>query len=231
MATTATRTATDWLADALLDLAPGQRVFATDIPWAVYTRLADLRDGRRPGVKITFDRGRIEIMSPSFRHEKPSLRLGFIVVALVEELGLEVVSTRTTTIRQEDAERGVEPDDCFYVAHYADMVGVEDIDLSTHPRPDLVIEVDATNSSVPKEPIYAPIGVPELWRHDDGDVAIRLLQADQTYRTSDRGLSFPRVTPDNLTRLLFETNHLEDIAAIRHYRAWAKTLVPPPAQP
>src|SRR5262249_12025537 len=57
MAATSTRTGTDWLADALLDLAPGQRVYATGIPWAVYTRLADLRDEKRPGVKITFDRG------------------------------------------------------------------------------------------------------------------------------------------------------------------------------
>jgi Uma2 family endonuclease len=231
MATTATRARTDWLADALLDLAPGQRVYATGIPWAVYLRLSDFRDAQRPRVKITFDQGRIEIVSPSSRHEKPSVRLGHIVLALVEELGLEAVCTRSTTLRQDDAERGLEPDDCYYIAHCAEVVRVQDIDLAVHPRPDLVIEVDETNSSVPKEPIYAPMGVPELWRYDDGEVVIRHLQPDRTYRTADRSLSFPRVTSADLTRLLNDTNDLGDMAAIRHYRAWARTIVPPPANP
>jgi Uma2 family endonuclease len=217
----------EWLSHALLGLGPGERVYATGIPWSVYTRLADLRDDRRPGVKITFDRGRLEIMSPSFRHEKPSMRLAQIVLALVEELGLEAVCARSTTFRQEQAERGLEPDDCFYIAHFAEMLGVRDIDLAVHPRPDLVIEVDETNSSVPKEPIYAPMGVPELWRHEDGEVIIRHLQSDQTYRTAERSLSFPLVTAPDLTHLLVNTNHLGDIAAIRHYRAWARTLLPP----
>lgn len=216
----------EWLSHALLGLGPGERVYATGIPWSVYTRLADFRDANRSGVKITFDRGRLEIMSPSFRHEKPNLRLGLIVVTLVEELGLRLVSARSTTFRREQAEQGLEPDDCFYIAHAAELVGVEDIDLSIHP-PDLVIEVDVTSSSVPKEPIYAPMGVPELWRHEDGEVNIRTLQPDQTYHTADRSRAFPQVTAAELARLLVQTNHLDDIAAIHHYRAWARTLVPP----
>lgn len=227
---TAVRPAGEWLAQALIELGPGERVYATGIPWAVYARLADLRDARRPGVKITFDRGRIELMSPSYRHEKPNLRLGLMVLALVEELGLEAVCARSTTFRREEAEQGLEPDDCFYIAHAAAVVGVEDIDLAVHPPPDLVIEVDVTSSSVPKEPIYAPMGVPELWRHEDG-VHIRLLQPDQTYGAADRSLTFPQVSAADLDRMLAETNHLADIAAIRHYRAWAKTVVPPPANP
>jgi Uma2 family endonuclease len=231
MATTATHPTTDWLAGALLDLAPGQRVYATGIPWAAYLRLSDFRDAQRPRVKITFDQGRIEIVSPSYRHEKPNLRLGLIVVVLAEELGLRLVSARSTTFRREQAEQGLEPDDCFYIAHAAAVVGVEDLDLAVHPPPDLVVEVDVTSSSVPKEPIYAPMGVPELWRHDDGEVTIRLLQPDQTYGTADWGRSFPQVTAADLARLLAETNHLDDIDAMRHYRAWARTLVPPPANP
>jgi hypothetical protein len=39
------------------------------------------------------------------------------------------------------------------------------------------------------------------------------------------------VTSADLTRLLNDTNDLGDMAAIRHYRAWARTIVPPPANP
>ena len=217
----------EWLSHALLGLGPGERVCATGIPWSVYTGLVDLRDARRPGVKITFDRGRMEIVSPSFRHEKPNLRLALIVITLVEELGLRLVSARSTTFRREQAEQGLKPDDCFYVSHAATMVDVEDIDLSIHPPPDLVIEVDVTSSSVPKEPIYGPMGVPELWRHEDGEVTIRILQPDRIYQSADHSLAFPQVTAEDLGRLLVQTNHPDDIAAIRNYRAWARTLVPP----
>ncbi|HJZ90736.1 MAG TPA: Uma2 family endonuclease [Gemmataceae bacterium] len=231
MATTPTRNATDWLADALLDLAPGQRVFATDIPWAVYTRLADLRDERRPGVKITFDRGRIEFVSPRFRHERLSFWLRMIVLTLAEEFNLELISAGATTFRPEEGEQGLEAHESFYVAHAQDVMGVDDIDLTVHPPPDLVIEVDLTSSSVPKELMYGPMGVPELWRHDDDEVAIRRLQPNGKYQTAPRSLAFPLVTAADLTRLLVEGRDEGEIAFVRRCRTWAKTLVTPPAQP
>jgi Uma2 family endonuclease len=231
MAATTTRTGTDWLADALLDLAPGQRVYATGIPWAAYTRLADLRDDRRPGVKITFDGGRIELMSPKFRHEQPSRLLSHVVIALAEAFGLLVVGARSTTFRQEQTEQGLEPDECFYIAHARDLVGVDDIDLSIHPPPDLAIEVDLSSSSVSKEAIYAPMGVPELWRHDDDEVTIRQLGADRTYHAVGHSLAFPSITAADLTQLLAAGRAEDEIAFVRRCRAWAKTLVPPAANP
>jgi len=230
MATT-TIPAGDWLAQALIELGPGERVYATGIPWAVYARLADLRDVRRPGVKITFDRGRIELMSPKFRHEQPSRLLSHVVVVLAEELGQLLVGARSTTFRQEQAEQGLEPDECFYIAHARDIVGVDDIDLSTQPPPDLAVEVDLSRSAVSKEAIYAPMGVPELWRHDDNEVTIRHLRPDSTYQTVASSAAFPQVAAVDLTRLLLEGQDEDEIAFLRRCRAWAKTLFPPPANP
>ena len=227
MSTAETLNSTNWLTDAMLDLVPGQRVSATDIPWAVYTRLADLRDDRRSGVKITFDRGRIEIMSPKYQHEKPHLRLSLIVMALVEELGLEMVAARSTTFRNEQAEQGLEPDDCFYIAHALAVIGLEDLDLSVVPPPDLAIEVDSTHSSVPKDNIYAEMGVPELWRHDDDAVTILILQPDRSYRASTQSKVLPQLTADAMTELLLKTNSLGDIGAMRRFRAWIKANVMP----
>ncbi|HKA06002.1 MAG TPA: Uma2 family endonuclease [Gemmataceae bacterium] len=231
MATATTRTGTDWLADALLDLAPGQRVYATGIPWAVYTRLADLRDDRRPGVKITFDRGRIELMSPKIQHEQPHFRLGLVVMILAEELDMELRNAGAMTLRRERGEQGLEADESFYIAHFADVKGVDNIDLTVHPPPDIVIEIDLTSSSVGKEQIYGPMGVPELWRHDDEEVAIRHLRPDGTYQTAARSLTFPRATAADLTRLLSEARDEGELAFVRRCRAWVKTLVPPSANP
>lgn len=228
---TATTKTFEWLFQALEDLAPGARVSATGVPWAVYDRLVHVRDHHsvRTGVRIAFDRGRIELMSPSFRHERPALRLCLIVVVLAEELGLPLINARSTTLRRESAEHGLEPDECFYIAHAPDMLEVEDIDLTIHPPPDVAIEVDVSHSTLPKEAIYGPMRIPELWRHDKGRVTIRVLGTGRKYKTAARSAALPLVTADDLSRLLRDHNKVDDMAFVRACRAWAKTLVPPAA--
>lgn len=166
-------------------------------------------------------------MSPKIQHEQPHFRLGLVVMTLAEELGVELRNAGATTLRREAGEQGLEADESFYIAHVRDVLGVRDIDLTIHPPPDLVIEIDLTSSSVAKEDIYGPMGVPELWRMDDGQVAIRHLQADGTYRSASRSSAFVQVTADDLTRLLAETEDEGELAFVRRCRAWAKSLTPP----
>jgi Uma2 family endonuclease len=199
-------------------------VYATGVPWAVYTGLVELRDEARSGLRITFDQGRIEIVSPKYRHEKPVLRLALIISSLAAEFGLKLVSARTTTLQQEQTERGLEPDDCFYIANAQAILGLEDIDLAIHPPPDIAIEVDVSRSSVSKEAIYASMRVPELWRHDQREVTIRVLNADLSYETSTHSRSFPLAEAKDFVPLLDATRLLDDLDAADHFRAWARRL-------
>lgn len=41
----------------------------------------------------------------------------------------------------------IEPDDCFYIQHQAEMVGKDRIDLAVDPPPDLVIEIDVASTT------------------------------------------------------------------------------------
>jgi Uma2 family endonuclease len=225
---TATIKTFQWLVQALDKLAPGARLLATEVPWAVYDRLVRLRDNhpRRTGVKITFDRGRLELMSPSFRHERPHYRLSLIVLALAEERDVEVVAAGATTLRSEYSERGLEPDACFYIAHAADVIELDEIDVTIHPPPDLAIEVDVTHDSVPKEPIYAALGIPEIWRYDEGVVTIRRHRTDGTYRSVPKSRAQTGVASKDLAALLAAGGRQGEIGFYRRCRAWAKTVTP-----
>ena len=227
MSVTTVLPAIDWLSHALLGLERGERVYATGVPWIAYVRLADMRDERRPGVKITFDRGRIELMSPKIQHEQPHFRLGIMVVTLAEELGLELRNSGATTLRREAGEQGLEADESFYIAHVRDVLGVRDIDLAVSPPPDLVIEIDLTSSSIAKEAIYGPMEVPELWRLDDEEVTIRQLQPDGTYLSAIKSLAFPQVLATDLTGLLLDYQDEGEVSFIRRCRAWARSLTSP----
>src|SRR5690606_11711800 len=80
----------------------------------------------------------------------------------------------------------------YYVRAEPPPPGTEQLDLSIHNPPDLVIEVDLSNSSIPKEPIYAAVGVVEVWRWAKNDLTVRHLRADKSgYDDSARSALLP----------------------------------------
>jgi Uma2 family endonuclease len=213
-------------------LRPGRSFLLRGVSWADYEHLCVVRDAERPGVKIVYDRGDLEVMSPSFVHDRSSRRLSMLVVVLAEELGVSMVAGGGTTFRRVDLERGLEPDECFYFQNAAIVQALEDIDLSIHPPPDLAIEVDLTRSSLSKESVYACLGVPELWRYDGETLEMRIRRPDGSNAAQPASLVFPSLTSSALTSFIQNHPGLDDTAFLREFRAWVRqTLVPPPANP
>ncbi len=83
-----------------------------------------------------------------------------------------------------------EPDTSFYVQNAARMIGKRRIDLETDPPPDVVVEIDVSNESLSKFPIYAALGVPEIWLYDGQEARFYQL-SEQSYREIPRSLAFP----------------------------------------
>src|SRR3954452_16285076 len=147
--------------------------------------------GNRP-IRVTYDRGRMEIMSPLWTHGNPSYLIGAMVAILVEELGIRFEPADPVTFRHRDLEKGAEPDKCFYFGENAARVcGKRDIVLPDDSPPDLVVEVDLTASSLERFPIFAALGVPEIWRLSDRGLEFLPLQPNVTYRAGDRSRAFP----------------------------------------
>src|SRR5262249_54893083 len=140
-----------------------QHLVLRDIDWKTYNRL--LRAfAERPGIRLTYDRGTLEIMSPSHGHDTDARFLGRLVVTLTEELGLPIKGGGSTTFRRRRRRRGLEPDDCYWIANEPRVRGKRKINLRVDPPPDLCIEVDVTHSSLNRLSIYAALNVPEVWR-------------------------------------------------------------------
>jgi Uma2 family endonuclease len=65
-----------------------QRVVLHNIGWNTYEHLlADHGDNSAP--RLTYDRGELEIMSPSPEHEMFNRRIAQLVLAVAEELNIE----------------------------------------------------------------------------------------------------------------------------------------------
>ena len=166
------------------------------VSWQTYQALlADLGDASGP--RLTYDRGVLRIMSPGPQHEKCNRALSLLVELLAEELDLEVENFGSSTFKREDLKRGFEPDTCFYIGNAARVTGKLVIDLSADPPPDLVIEVDITSSGSDKLPLFAALGVPEVWRFCGRHVSIYKLSG-RSYGDSDTSIAFPMLTSETL---------------------------------
>jgi Uma2 family endonuclease len=196
------------------------RVILHDTSWETYVRLMKKR-GENRVPRFTYDRGELEIMSPSTQHESIAYHIGLLVAVFAEELGVDLYGAGSTTFEREDLERGFEPDACFYIRNEARIRGKRRIDLDFDPPPDLVIEVDITSPSLDKLPIYAHFGVPEVWRYDGERVMTYELRDDE-YVGIAGSIALPPLTSAILTRFVDEGLKTRRRAWVRNVRDWAR---------
>ena len=166
---------------------PEQRVVLRSVSWETYERLL-AENSDRSSPRLTYDRGILEIMSPSAEHEWYKELISDLVKLLARELRIDVLSLGSTTFRREQTERGFEPDACFYFTHVRQLRGKEQIDLSIDPPPDIVVEVAVTRSSLSKFPVCAALGVPEIWSYDGSRLRIYRLDKSDYIEASSSGV-------------------------------------------
>jgi Uma2 family endonuclease len=179
---------------------PEQRVVLRNVSWETYERLlAENLDNSSP--RFTYDRGVLEIMSPSAEHEWYNRLICDLVKLLARKLRVDVLDLGSTTFKREDVERGFEPDSCFYVAHAGHVRGKSRIDLAVDPAPDIVVEVVVTHPSLSKFPLCAQFGVPEIWSYDGNRLLMYGLTGSE-YVEMPASRALPGLTSIELTEFL-----------------------------
>ncbi len=197
------------------------RVLLRNISWQTYqVLLKDLEE--QPGIRLTYDRGLLEIMAPSPPHENYKKVLGRFVETLTEELNIEIKSLGSLTCKREDLARGLEPDQCYYIQNEAVVRTLDEIDFNQDPPPDLVIEIDITSSSINRLSLYTALGVPEVWRYDARAITIYRLEGER-YQACDRSPTFPQITPAEITRFLELRKTMGETSLIRSFRKWVRS--------
>jgi Uma2 family endonuclease len=204
---------------ALATESVSERFEFHDVGWDFYERVLHAVRDRR--VFVTYDRGELEIMSPSKPHEQYKKVLARMIEAATEEMGLPIGSTGSMTMRRQDLDRGLEPDECYYVQNESAARQVKEADLSNEPPPDLVVEMDYSYRRLDREGIYAALGVPEVWRFDL--VKLEFLKlAGGRYQPVDVSVVLPGLPRADVERLLkMRATHGEN-DVVRAWRQWLK---------
>src|SRR5438477_8492062 len=116
----------------------GQRFVFEQADWSLYEHIG--RTLQDQHVFVTYCKGRLEVVTVSYLHERIIALIVMLIRVLAEETETPLASAGMTTLRRKDLDEGIEPDASFYTVHESRMRGKKEIDLSVDPPPDLAVE-------------------------------------------------------------------------------------------
>ena len=154
--------------EAIRPIEPAEsRVLLHNVSWKTYEALlADLEDCSAP--RLTYDRGELEIMSPTLQLELFNDAVKLLMSALGEEWKIEII-----------------------------------------------------RSAIRKFPLFAKIGIPEVWRYDGKQVTINLLRGG-IYVEQEHSRVLPLLTSADLRSFLAQSREMDRVTWLARIRKWAR---------
>src|SRR5487761_1184887 len=197
-----------------------RRIVLSGISWEQYEQLRDNEDNWH--VRMAYDEGRLELMSPSPDHESIKELICDMIKAFTEELGIPQRSLGSTTWKRPEMAKGLEADGCFYILNHGRVRRRRHVDLAVEPPPDLAVETEVSRSVLSKVRIYSALGVPEIWRWRKTGLSAYSLGADRKYVKREFSLNLPMLRVKDLEPFLDFELAADQTAWIRKFRAWVR---------
>ena len=206
---------------ATLFTPPLEIIHLSGISWQTYETLrSELRERR---LRLTYNRGTLEIMAPSPEHELNKKVMGRFVETLAEESDIQIYPLGSTTFQRRELS-GAEPDECFYFRNIALVRGKKRLDLAIDPAPDLVIEIDITSSSPNRLQVYADLGVAEVWVYNGDSLTVKQLQHG-VYITCQTSQFFANLPIPEIARFLQQSGTIDYLELVRTFRSWVRSQI------
>lgn len=151
---------------------------------------------------MAYAEGVFEIMSPSWNHEFIKKSIARLLESWALAEGVDLQGAGSWTLENAEVEVIVEPDECYLIG----------------PRrgrglPDLAIEVRWTGGGIEKLPIYAALGVKEVWVWDRGVISAHVLRGTAFVRSA-RSTLLPSL---DLKRLAKHASTTDQSKALRAF--------------
>jgi Uma2 family endonuclease len=196
-----------------------------DVSWDEYEELLE-QVGEAPGLRISYDDGSLHVMTISAEHEKYSEFISSLVGIIRLRLRINILSFGSATMRKRKFKKGKEPDACFYV-QTAPLIGNRiQLDFEADPPPDVAVEIDVHHDSRSSFPIYAALGVSEIWRYDGQAMTIYHLSeegAGQQYVPGDTSAALPMLSATLLTEMLDRMRTDGELSALLAFDEWLQS--------
>src|SRR6266542_3146074 len=202
---------------------PLEHMVLPHISWDTFERILD--EIGETHYRVTYQRGRLEFMTISFKHDHFGRWLGRLIFFVALEMKIPLCSGGSTTLKEALREVGLEPDDCFWIKHEKHMRDKEKWNARIDPPPDLAVEIDITTSWLDRLEIYAALEVPEVWRFDGELLKVLVLSANGKYKERAKSVAFPSLSMDGFTRFVKKLGSADEVSLVEEFTEWLRTSV------
>lgn len=209
-----------YLLEILEKLPPNSVLKLHGQTWADYEDLLEAV-GEASGWRISYDEGTLQIMTLSAEHESYAQTIIRLVSLLSVFRRIEIQFFGSATIKKSRYEKGAEPDACFYIQTATKIGNRITLDFSVDPAPDVAVEIDLHHESLYKFPIYAALGVSEVWRYDGEKLEIHLLENGK-YVNREKSAALPILTAGLLTDFLNRSRTETQSKILFAFEDWLK---------
>ncbi len=189
------------------------------VTWEDYKRYRDCLEN--DGVRMAYSEGVLLLMTIGRLHERIVKLIGLLATVWFEERAIPSLCCGSMTFQSELREKGLEPDNCWYLSHIKEMQQHDEFDADQHPPIDLALVVDVTTNSEIKLPIYAALRVQEVWLCGPNAIRVMILQEGDyvEHEGSHVLVDFPL---DKVLELVQERHSCDDTTLMRRYREWIR---------
>ncbi len=174
-------------------------ILVDGLTWREFKAVEQLLD--RPGVRLSFLAGVLEIRKmPGKKHETIKERIGALLEAYMEFIGLDFTPTGSMTLDQVGLVKR-EADKSYELGQDKE-------------RPDLAIEVVFSSGGIDKLEAYKLLQISEVWFWQNGDLSLYVLRSNKYLEVSQSSV-LPALDITLLTRCINTTSHTQ---ALREFR-------------
>ncbi len=207
----------------MLTTQQADRVVLHNLSWQQFENILDNLGDRRSARIAYYDR-ELEIMTPLPEHEYFKSAISIVVEDAATLLEVDYECYGSSTWKRKMMEAGVEPDNCFYFQNESLVRGKLTFDLEQDPPPDLALEIDITSKSIPRLPLYARLGVPEIWCYDSNQLSIYQLE-NGDYHLSTQSAIFPSLNISEIPQLIEQYRPFGRRAFRQAVKEWIKAQI------
>ncbi|KAM3115941.1 Uma2 family endonuclease [Phormidesmis sp. 146-33] len=205
-----------------------KRVTLSGVSWQQFETLLNELGANRVA-RMTYDRGKLEMMTPLEEHERCSRLIESLILVFADELVLQVSSIGSVLLKRPDLSCCIQPEASYYLDKEVEMRRRAELNLEQVAPPDLVLDITINKSTLNQFAIYAAMGIPEVWQYvttigDDvlkGDLMIYQLQGDH-YIQSANSVAFPLLPAKRVLEYLEQSDLIGLAQSLILLRSWIK---------
>lgn len=202
-----------------------KRILLKKVTWPKFIEILNELGNDRT-VNLTYDRGRLELMTPQDIHDRAQRLLDSLLVVIADESDETLHGLGSILLVNPQDGQAIQPFAAYYLDYPPKPITGLELDVTSIAPPDLIVDVMLGEGSIPRLPMFESMGISEVWRYRsqvtegavNGELEIWQLTS-AGYRLSEMSLAFPELSGMRIQAFIAESDTLglsKALTLLRH---------------